>query len=577
MPERLRSLALPSASRRPVIGSGGQPRSRHFHIDPELRHRGETVAPQLSPARLGLAQIRPARYATARKLEAETWTGALRNLIEQNLLLASSVLLIGGALGWGLMLYNQISSSGLFGSSVYSSNETEVSKTDSMSASFAARSDAEFSSFPARRDLSASLASTSLGALTQHAPAMSGGESASSVVARDWSVFEPVKQAAVKPTPSPAAAPKAAARIATAAAAPKQAPPQRVVTQTAVPAAPVAPIQVASAEPTAPIQRAVPQAAPIAPVAPIAVPRATRFLPPTTEAKTELADFETAPFPYDGTVPGTDRPFLTAGSPGNRAHVNFRGRVLWVSKTFSDDHVLLHIPSGFDPKKPAVMLVFFHGHGATLARDVRDRQQLPDQVSGAGTNAVLVAPQFAYDAADSSAGKFWEQDGFKRFLDEAAQKLSVMYGDPRSTAAFARMPIVLVSYSGGFGPTLSVLARGGANARIHGIVMLDSLYAGMDQFADWIANNRSGFFISSYTPYTAHHNAELEHMLAERSVPYGSTLPDNLEGSVTFLPADVPHRDFVTHAWTDDPIEAVLDRIDDLSPRIESASASARN
>jgi len=553
LPERLRSLALPSASRRPVIGSGGQLRSRHFHVDPELRHRGEPVAPQLSPARLGLAQIRPVRYATARKPAAATWTGALRNLIEQNLLLASSLLLIGGGLGWGLMLYNQIHSSGLFGSPAYSTADnaaSSASKSEAMGASFAARSDAEFSSFSA---------------------APSSGENPSSVVARDWSVFEPVKQATTTPAPAPAAAPKAPARVA--AATPKPAPVRSAAPQ----AAPVAPVQVASAEPVAPVQRAVPQAAPITAVAPIAVPRATRFLPPTAEAKTELADFQTAPFPYDGMMPGTERPFLTAGSPGNRAHVNFRGRVLWVSKTFSDDHVLLHIPQGFDPKKPAVMLVFFHGHGATLARDVRDRQRLPDQVSAAGTNAVLVAPQFAYDAADSSAGKFWEQDGFKRFLDEAAQKLAVMYGDPRSSAAFARMPIVLVSYSGGFGPTLSVLAHGGANARIHGIVMLDSLYAGMDQFADWIASNRSGFFISSYTPYTAHHNSELEHLLAERSVHYGSTLPDDLEGSVTFLPADVPHRDFVTHAWADNPIEAVLDRIDDLSPRIESATASARN
>ncbi len=74
------------------------------------------------------------------------------------------------------------------------------------------------------------------------------------------------------------------------------------------------------------------------------------------------------------------------------------------------------------------MVVFFHGHGATLARDVRDRQKLPEQISAAGANAVLVAPQFAYDAADSSSGKFWEEDGFKRFLNEAAQKLS---GDVR--------------------------------------------------------------------------------------------------------------------------------------------------
>ena len=62
---------------------------------------------------------------------------------------------------------------------------------------------------------------------------------------------------------------------------------------------------------------------------------------------------------------------------------------------------------GFDPKRPAVMVVFFHGHGANLAQDVYDRQQVPAQITAAGVNAVLVAPQFAVDAADSSAGKFW--------------------------------------------------------------------------------------------------------------------------------------------------------------------------
>ena len=33
-------------------------------------------------------------------------------------------------------------------------------------------------------------------------------------------------------------------------------------------------------------------------------------------------------------------------------------------------------------------------------------------------HAVLVTPHFAIDAADLSAGKFWEPNGFKRFLDE---------------------------------------------------------------------------------------------------------------------------------------------------------------
>jgi hypothetical protein len=48
---------------------------------------------------------------------------------------------------------------------------------------------------------------------------------------------------------------------------------------------------------------------------------------------------------------------------------------------------------------------------------------------------VLVAPQFAVNAADSSAGKFWEPNGFKRFLDEAAVKLARMYGDERTALA----------------------------------------------------------------------------------------------------------------------------------------------
>src|SRR6185437_15831438 len=103
---------------------------------------------------------------------------------------------------------------------------------------------------------------------------------------------------------------------------------------------------------------------------------------------------------------------------------------------------------------PAVMVVFFHGHGADLARDVRDRQQVPAQITESGANAVLVAPQFAFDAADSSAGKLWEPNGFKRFLDEPAVKLARRYGDPRKAFVFANMPIVIVAYSGGYGPTL---------------------------------------------------------------------------------------------------------------------------
>ena len=298
---------------------------------------------------------------------------------------------------------------------------------------------------------------------------------------------------------------------------------------------------------------------------------------PFIGARTSLVDFETAPFPYHGAVPGSNRPFLSAGEEGHRGHVNFRGRVFWESPTFSDDRVLLHIPPGFDPRRPAVMVVFFHGHGANLARDVRDRQQVPAQITAAGSNAVLVAPQFAVNAADSSAGKFWEPNGFKRFLDEAAVKLANLYGDPHSSSAFANMPIVIVAYSGGFGPTLSVLDRGGVRSRVRGLVLLDALYGGIDRFADWIANNRSTFFVSSYTPHTAGHNAYLERLLRERGVSYDSELRrSHLRGMVAFLPAGpISHRDFVNRAWADFPIKDVLARMDDVGPHYANAEATA--
>ena len=296
-------------------------------------------------------------------------------------------------------------------------------------------------------------------------------------------------------------------------------------------------------------------------------------------AFTSLEDFETAPFPYHGTDPASGRPFLNVGTAGHEGHVNFRGQVLWQSETFSDDRVLLHIPPSFDPNRPAVMVVFFHGHGANLAQDVNDRQQVPEQIAAAGVNAVLVAPQFAVNAADSSAGKFWEPNGFKYFLDEAAVKLARMYGDQRTAFTFARMPIVIVAYSGGFAPTLSVLERGGVRSRVRGLVLLDALYGGTGKFADWIAHNRSSFFVSSYTPHTAHRNIDLEHLLRKQSVPYSSQLRDShLQGTVTFLPAgDVSHRDFVTHAWGDNPIKDILLRMDDSDLRIETASVVGSN
>ena len=168
------------------------------------------------------------------------------------------------------------------------------------------------------------------------------------------------------------------------------------------------------------------------------------------------------------------------------------------------------------------------------------------------------------NAADFSAGKFWEPNGFKHFLDEAAVKLARMYGDQRTAFTFARMPIVIVAYSGGFAPTLSVPNQA-ASDRACAAWFCSMHCMAEPASSGWIAHSKSSFFVSSYTPHTEHRNIDLEHLLRKRSVPYSSQLRDShLQGMVTFLPAgEVSHRDFVTHAWGDNPIKDILLRMDD--------------
>lgn len=257
------------------------------------------------------------------------------------------------------------------------------------------------------------------------------------------------------------------------------------------------------------------------------------------QSNTRLVGFDNSAFPYSGKSP--------RGS-GSR---------------FTDNRVLVHVPPGFDVRKPGVIVVFFHGHGATLARDVRDRQLLPKQITESGVNAVLVAPQLAYDAADSSAGKFWERDGLKRFMAEAADQLARTYGDPNSAEAFANMPVVIVAYSGGFETAAWSLQVGGLGKRVTGVVLMDALYGHLDMFASWIAKNRHAFFISSYTTHNKRRDDDLAQMLRAKGIPVQYELDGPLKsGTVAFLSmGDIRHRDFVTNAWTQLPVKDVLVRM----------------
>jgi hypothetical protein len=331
----------------------------------------------------------------------------------------------------------------------------------------------------------------------------------------------------------------------------------------------------------APKQAAVPETAPyqVASLEPQLPPSQH---PAERDELTTLVSMKSSAFPYFGNNPASDEPFLNIVKGDRRGHKSFSGRVFWQDETYNDNRVLVHIPENFDIRKPGVIVVFFHGNGATLERDVRDRQLLPRQITGSGVNAVLLAPQLAVDAADSSAGKFWQDGGFKRFMAESAEHLGRLYGDGAAARAFANMPIVIIGYSGGFLPTAYSLDVGGIAGRVRGVVLLDAVYGQLDKFASWIENNRSGFFVSCYTHYTARHDHELMQMLRDKGIAISEDMDGPLKpGRVVFFETGegITHRNYVTQAWTEDPVKDVLVKMAaaQSSNRIATGGSSSAN
>ena len=284
-------------------------------------------------------------------------------------------------------------------------------------------------------------------------------------------------------------------------------------------------------------------------------------------ANVTLASFENSAFPYRGLIPnyqetGKSRPFLDVADNGRLGHSSPRGGIHWEDQTYSDRSVLLAAPNSFDPGRPAVIIVFFHGNMATLSRDVVARQQIVRQLADSGLNAVLVAPQLAVDAPDSSAGRFWSPGGFAAFLDEAETKLGEAY--PNARWAFRRMPVVVVAYSGGYLPAVYSLAVGGDSSRVRGVVLLDALYGERDKFVRWVEGpGRNAFFVSAYSTSSREGNEAVKAELEAAGLQVVDGLPATLRpGVIAFVDAgSVDHNEFVTSAWGGAPLRDILTRV----------------
>lgn len=279
-----------------------------------------------------------------------------------------------------------------------------------------------------------------------------------------------------------------------------------------------------------------------------------------TRSGNRIVPFEASAFPYRGLIPGTDTPFLDVQDGSRRGHTSPRGGVYWEDPTYSDRSVLLSVPPGFDPARPARIVLYFHGNRVRLERDVVNRQGLPRQLAASRLNAVLVAPQLALDALDSSAGHFWEPGFAAQFLNEAVRALDRAFG---TGTGLAGAPVVILAYSGGYLPAAFTASVGGLQDRLAALVLLDALYGEADRFFQIITSRGRMAVLSAFGPSTRQQNQALRTRLSSAGIPVTDGLPATLSaGLVAFHDAGpAVHDDFVTRAWTADPVRAVLDRI----------------
>ena len=283
---------------------------------------------------------------------------------------------------------------------------------------------------------------------------------------------------------------------------------------------------------------------------------------PVLAERQMLTTMHHSAFPYEGTVPDTGLPFLDATLDGQIGHMSARGGFYAAQTTYSDRRSLLHVGAGYRGSTSSLVVVFFHGNGATLTRDVILRQRVAEQFDASGIDGVLIAPQLAVDALDSSAGHFWDSRFAPNYLEEAFSHLAPMSGVPLKTLQRSR--VVLVAYSGGYLPLSYCLHEDGLGTRLAGVVLLDALYGEQARFERWITvNHRRAFFVSAWGNSSLSENVAFNLALAQRNIVVQTRAPQQLSGggvwSVPSLSAE--HIDFVTRAWVNEPLRDLLSKM----------------
>jgi hypothetical protein len=161
--------------------------------------------------------------------------------------------------------------------------------------------------------------------------------------------------------------------------------------------------------------------------------------------------------------------------------------------SYGDDTVIVFVPRRyrFHAEEGVPALVHFHGHNSTAERAIA-AHALREQLVDSRQNAVLVVPQLARFAADSSCGRLAQPRGLARLLENAISSTARL---GRSSLGESRFPdraepgrVCLSAHSGGFHAAACSLRTGGVD--ISETYLFDALYAEREVFRDWVLERR---------------------------------------------------------------------------------------
>ena len=213
-----------------------------------------------------------------------------------------------------------------------------------------------------------------------------------------------------------------------------------------------------------------------------------------------------------------------------------------------DPTVLVFVPKHHRPVPGGNIqfVVHFHGHNSTVERATA-AHQLREQLFDSKQNAILVVPELAALAPDSSAGKLEAPGGFSRLLDDVLATLGsrearAALGAAAPAAGSSPGRICVSAHSGGYHAAACAIRSGGVN--IHEVYLFDALYADTEVFRDWVIAGRGKSMasrhklVSYFTTGTTETNTR--RLFAELEQAGVSVARETVEGTLS--------REDLTHA-----------------------------